>query len=48
VVSAYGALDEGTMGSVEGILYAECDIELAARRKLSREYVGHYNREDVF
>jgi nitrilase len=38
----------GPMGAEEGILYAECDIEIGIRMKLRHDFAGHYNRPDVF
>jgi hypothetical protein len=36
------------MGSEEGILYADADLEEAVRAKLTHDFAGHYNRPDVF
>ena len=36
------------MGPEEGILYADIDIELAVRAKLTHDFAGHCNRPDVF
>ncbi len=38
----------GPMGAEEGILYAECNIELGVRMKLRHDFAGHYNRPDIF
>ena len=38
----------GPMGAEEGILYAECDIEIGIQAKLRHDFAGHYNRPDVF
>lgn len=48
IVGPSGAILAGPMGNEEGILYADCDIAQSVRRKLSRDYAGHYNRPDVF
>lgn len=48
IVAPNGEILACPMGNEEGILYADCDIEQAVRRKLSRDYAGHYNRADVF
>ncbi len=38
----------GPMGPQEGILYADCDLDLGVQAKLRHDYAGHYNRHDVF
>jgi nitrilase len=38
----------GPMGSEEGILYADIDLEAGVRAKISHDIAGHYNRADVF
>jgi nitrilase len=38
----------GPMGSEEGILYADCNIELGIHMKLRHDFAGHYNRPDIF
>lgn len=38
----------GPMGSEEGILYADLDLEVGVRMKLRHDFAGHYNRPDVF
>ena len=38
----------GPMGPEEGILYADCDLELAIQMKLRHDFAGHYNRPDIF
>ena len=32
----------------EGILYADCDLELGIQMKLRHDFAGHYNRPDIF
>jgi aliphatic nitrilase len=36
------------MGIEEGILYAECNLDLAIQMKLRHDFAGHYNRPDIF
>ncbi len=38
----------GPMGTEEGILYADLDLEVCIRMKLRHDFAGHYNRPDVF
>ena len=38
----------GPMGNEEGILYAEMDLERGIEMKLRHDFVGHYNRPDIF
>jgi aliphatic nitrilase len=38
----------GPMGAEEGILYADCDLELSVQTKLRHDFAGHYNRPDIF
>jgi aliphatic nitrilase len=38
----------GPMGAEEGILYADCDIEVGVNMKLRHDFAGHYNRPDIF
>ena len=48
IVDPLGRIVAGPSGNHEGILYADCDLELCVRRNISRDFVGHYNRADVF
>jgi nitrilase len=48
IVAPNSRILAGPMGAEEGILYAECDIELGIRTKLRHDFAGHYNRPDVF
>jgi aliphatic nitrilase len=48
IVAPNGRILAGPMGAEEGILYAECDIEVAIQMKLRHDFAGHYNRADVF
>jgi aliphatic nitrilase len=36
------------MGAEEGILYADCNIDLCIQMKLRHDFAGHYNRPDIF
>jgi nitrilase len=38
----------GPMGAEEGILYAECNLDLGIQMKLRHDFAGHYNRPDIF
>jgi aliphatic nitrilase len=38
----------GPMGAEEGILYADCDLEIGIKMKLRHDFAGHYNRPDIF
>lgn len=38
----------GPLGSEEGILYADLDLEVGIKMKLRHDFAGHYNRPDVF
>lgn len=48
VVAPNGSVVAGPLGAEEAILYADLDLEVAIRAKLSVDYAGHYNRADVF
>jgi aliphatic nitrilase len=48
IVAPNGRILAGPMGAEEGILYAECNIEIAIQMKLRHDFAGHYNRADVF
>jgi aliphatic nitrilase len=48
IVAPNSRILAGPMGPEEGILYAECDIEMGIRMKLRHDFAGHYNRPDVF
>jgi aliphatic nitrilase len=36
------------LGAEEGILYADCDLEVAIQMKLRHDFAGHYTRPDIF
>jgi len=48
IISPVSRVLAGPMGPEEGILYADIDLELAVRAKLTHDFAGHYNRPDVF
>ena len=48
VVGPEGKLRGDQLGDVEGILYADLDLSVGVREKLQHDFVGHYNRDDVF
>jgi aliphatic nitrilase len=48
IVAPNGRVLAGPMGAEEGILYAECNVEIAIQMKLRHDFAGHYNRADVF
>jgi aliphatic nitrilase len=48
IVNPMSRIIAGPMGPEEGILYADCDLELAIQMKLRHDFVGHYNRPDIF
>jgi len=48
IVAPNSRILAGPMGAEEGILYAECNIELGVRMKLRHDFAGHYNRPDIF
>ena len=48
IVDPMSRIVAGPMGPEEGILYADCDLELAIQMKLRHDFAGHYNRPDIF
>jgi len=38
----------GPMGAEEGIIYADCDLELTIAAKLRHDFAGHSGRPDIF
>lgn len=48
IVAPNSRIIAGPMGAEEGILYAECDIEIGIQMKLRHDFAGHYNRPDIF
>jgi aliphatic nitrilase len=48
IISPTSRVIAGPLGPEEGILYADIELELAVRAKLTHDFAGHYNRPDVF
>jgi len=48
IVAPNSRIIAGPMGAEEGILYADCDLELGVLTKLRHDFAGHYNRPDIF
>ena len=48
IVAPNSRILAGPMGPEEGILYAECNLDLAIQMKLRHDFAGHYNRPDIF
>jgi nitrilase len=48
IVAPNSRIIAGPMGNEEGILYAECDLDLGIQMKLRHDFAGHYNRPDIF
>ena len=48
IVAPNSRIIAGPMGAEEGILYADCNIELGITMKLRHDFAGHYNRPDIF
>jgi aliphatic nitrilase len=48
IVDPMSRIIAGPMGAEEGILYADCNLELAIQMKLRHDFAGHYNRPDIF
>ncbi len=48
IVNPMSRIIAGPMGAEEGILYADCNLELGIRMKLRHDFAGHYNRPDIF
>ena len=48
IVAPNSRIIAGPMGAEEGILYADCDLDLAIQMKLRHDFAGHYNRPDIF
>lgn len=48
IVSPMSRVLAGPMGSEEGILYADCDLQVGVQAKLRHDFAGHYNRPDIF
>jgi aliphatic nitrilase len=48
IVAPNSRVIAGPLAAGEGILYAECKLELGVLTKLRHDFAGHYNRPDVF
>ena len=48
IISPTSRVIAGPLGPEEGILYADVELELAVRAKLTHDFAGHHNRPDVF
>jgi aliphatic nitrilase len=48
IVNPMSRIIAGPMGPEEGILHADCNLDLAIRMKLRHDFAGHYNRPDIF
>lgn len=48
IVDPMSRIIAGPMGAEQGILYADCNLELGIQMKLRHDFAGHYNRPDIF
>ncbi|MBI4489304.1 MAG: carbon-nitrogen hydrolase family protein [Deltaproteobacteria bacterium] len=48
IVAPDSRIIAGPLGPEEGILYAECNLEIGILMKLRHDFAGHYNRPDIF
>jgi nitrilase len=48
IVAPNSRILAGPMGAEEGILYADCNLEIGVLMKLRHDFAGHYNRPDIF
>lgn len=48
IVDPMSRIIAGPMGLEEGILYADCNLDLGIQMKLRHDFAGHYNRPDIF
>jgi nitrilase len=48
IVAPNSRIIAGPTGTEEGILYADCDLDLGIQMKLRHDFAGHYNRPDIF
>ncbi len=48
IVDPLSRIIAGPLGAGEGILYAECNLDLGIQMKLRHDFAGHYNRPDIF
>jgi nitrilase len=48
IVAPNSRIIAGPLGAEEGILYADCNLEIGILMKLRHDFAGHYNRPDIF
>jgi aliphatic nitrilase len=48
IISPHRRILAGPMGPEEGILFAECNLEVGISAKLRHDFAGHYNRAEIF
>jgi aliphatic nitrilase len=48
IVDPLSRIIAGPMGPEEGILYADCNLDLGIQMKLRHDFAGHNNRPDIF
>jgi nitrilase len=48
IVAPNSRVIAGPLGPEEGILYADCDLDIGIAMKLRHDFAGHYNRPDIF
>ena len=48
IVAPNSRVIAGPMGPEEGIIYADCNLEIGIQMKLRHDFAGHYNRPDIF
>jgi len=48
IIDPRGRVLAGPLTGQEGILYADCDLAEMVKVKLTQDFVGHYNRPDIF
>jgi aliphatic nitrilase len=48
IVAPNSRIIAGPLGAEEGILYADCNLEIGIQMKLRHDFAGHYNRPDIF
>jgi nitrilase len=48
IIDPLARIIAGPMGPEEGILYADCNLDLGIQMKLRHDFAGHYNRPDIF
>ena len=48
IVAPNNRVIAGPLGAEEGILYADCNLDIGIQMKLRHDFAGHYNRPDIF